>query len=248
MKKIFPLLLSAALFISFNVRAQTRDTTYRWMRHTKAGAVQIQLTYRQADISGLNQALTADGLRPISPNNVWLNLSMHHIDGNFITEDGVGLTPLAMSSNNGLYAKYNQYQVFFRFAYNILPAGDAKLYPFAGLNLSAAVLDIDDDARLQNTGSLAGELLNNTSSKTLYQPNFGIELGAGFDYLIPVKAKQIDCFVIKRNIPVGVRVGYYINTYSSDWKVDNYGLAGGNQKQSAVFASFNIGLGYELSK
>ena len=163
-------------------------------------------------------------------------------------EDGIGFTPVAMSSNNGLYAKYNQYQLFFRAGYNVLKTADVKLYPFAGLDFSAAVLNIDDNAGIDKTGSLSNELLNSTASKTFYQPNFGIELGAGFDYLIPAKPKQMGCLTIKRNIPIGLRAGYYINAYAGDWKIDNHPLQGADQKQSAVFVSFNIGLGYEISK
>ncbi len=250
MKKITSLLAAIALLFGSRVNAQNTDTVsaHHWFKHNIAGAAQIQVTYRQGDISQLNQALMANGLKPISVNNIWINASMHHNSRDFMTEDGIGFTPVAMSSNNGLYAKYNQYQLFFRAGYNVLKSADVRLYPFAGLNFSAAVLNIDDNAEIQKTGSFSGELLNSSASKTFYQPNFGIELGLGFDYLIPMKPKQMDCITIKRNIPIGVRAGYYINAYAGDWKIDDYSLQGGNQKQSAVFVSFNIGLGYEISK
>jgi hypothetical protein len=250
MKKISFLLAAVALLFIGRANAQQTDTvsTHHWFMHNLSGAAQIQITYRQGDISQLNDALTANGLKPISVNNIWINASMHHDNGSFMMEDGIGFTPVAMSSNNGLYAKYNQYQLFFRAGYNVLKNADVKLYPFAGLNFSASVLNIDDNAGIDKTGSLSNELLNSTASKTFYEGNFGIELGAGFDYLIPVKPKQVDCITIKRNIPIGIRAGYYINAYAGDWKIDNHSLQGGDQKQSAVFVSFNIGLGYEISK
>jgi hypothetical protein len=92
-------------------------------------------------------------------------------------------------------------------------------------------------------------LLNSTASKTFWQPNFGIELGAGFDYVIKLKSKKMDCFEVERNIPIGIHAGYYINAYASDWKVDGYKLQNNaNQKQNAVFIAFNIGLGYKVKK
>ena len=68
MKKISLLLLNAAMLICGNALAQRTDTakTDRWWMHTKAGAAQVQVTYRQTDISGLNTALQANGLKPIS--------------------------------------------------------------------------------------------------------------------------------------------------------------------------------------
>lgn len=244
------LLVTALVFGISCAYAQKTDTvkTRHWFMHHAAGALQVQVTYRQADISGLNQALTANGLNPISANNIWINASMHHSCRNFITEDGIGFTPVAMSSNDGLYAKYNQYQLYFRAAYNVLKNADIKLYPFAGLNFSASVLNIDDNSGIQKTSSFSNELLNSTASKTFYQPNFGIELGAGFDYLVPAAPKQMDCFTLRRNIPIGIRAGYYINAYAGDWKIENHPLSSADQKQSAVFVSLNIGLGYEISK
>jgi hypothetical protein len=250
MKKINILLLAASLVSAISVNAQKRDSTkmHNWFQHDIAGAMQIQVTYRKADISQLNQALNANGLHSISPNNIWINASMAHMNHNWITEDGIGFSPEATSSNNGLDAKYSQYQLYFRLGYNVSSSSDFKLYPFLGANFSAAVLDIQDHTGIQSTNSFSGELLNSTASKTFYQPNFGIELGAGFDFLAKVKPKVTDCFTIERSIPIGIRAGYYLNTYASQWKIDNYGLQGSNQKQSAAFISFNIGLGYEIKK
>jgi len=251
MKKLFyTLLFSAALLGSITANAQQSDTvkTKEWFKHDIAGAAQIQLTYRKGNIGQLDQALATNGLPALKEYDLWINASMSHVWHNWLTEDGIGFTPIATSEVNNLKVKYNQYQAYFRMGYNVSQSTNFRLYPLVGINVSAAILDVQDNARIQSTGSFSGELLNSTSSKIFYQPNFGIELGAGFDYLLKVKPKVTDCFTIERSIPVGIRVGYYINTYASDWKIDSHGLAGANQKQSAVFASFNIGLGYEIKK
>lgn len=253
MKKIiFPTIIIAALFGSISVKAQQTDTvkTHKWFRHDIAGAAQIQLTYRKANISQLNNALNQNGFASINANNLWINASMSHLCHNWIMEDGIGFTPVATSSQNNTEIKYNQYQAYFRAGYNVSQNSSFRLYPFAGINLSAAVLDVRDNNRIKSTGSFSNELLNSTSSKTFYQPNFGIDLGAGFDYVIKIKPKKTDCFTIERNIPIGVRAGYYFNTYAGDWRINNYSLqnSGPNQKQSAVFVSFNIGLGYAVRK
>jgi len=252
MKKLInSLLFITALFGVTSVKAQQADTvkTKGWFKHDIAGAIQLQVTYRKGDISQLDQALNTNGIPSISEYDVWINASMSHVFNNWLLEDGLGFTPVATSSLNNLDAKYNQYQAFFRAGYNISQNSNFRLYPFAGINFSAAVLDIQDNNRIQSTSNFSDEILNSTSSKTFYQPNFGIELGAGFDYLIKMKPKKMDCFTIERNIPIGIRAGYYINTYAGDWKIDNYSLQNGpTQKQSAVFLSFNIGLGYEVKK
>ena len=252
MRKLTSLLIVVSgLCAVFSVQAQQTDsvTDRNWFRRDIVGAVQLQFTYRPGDISQLNQALTANGLRPISVNNLWINASMHHDWQNWVTEDGIGFTPVAGSANNGLYAKYNQYQAYFRAGYNVLQSKQIKLYPLIGINFSASVLNIDDNNRIQSTGNFTNELLNSSASKTFYEPNFGIEIGAGFDYLIKVKPKKMDCLLIQRNIPIGVRAGYYFNTYAGDWRINSYSLGTSpDQKQSAVFLTFNIGLGYEVNK
>ena len=250
-KTINALFLLTTLFCAISAKAQRTDTvkTKGWFRHPVAGAAQIQLTYRKGNISGLDQALNNNGIPSIKEYDLWINASMSHIHRNWIMEDGIGFTPVATSEINNLKAKYNQYQAYFRAGYNVSQSTDFRLYPFVGINFSAAVLDIQDKNRIQSTNNFSDEILNSTSSKTFYQPNFGIELGAGFDYLIKMKPKKMDCFTIERNIPIGIRAGYYINTYAGDWKIDNYSLQNSpNQKQGAVFLSFNIGLGYEVKK
>ncbi|WP_157543943.1 hypothetical protein [Mucilaginibacter paludis] len=250
MKKLI-FTLSIALAGVLAAKAQSTDSvkSNSWFKHNVAGAAQIQVTYRKSNLNQLNAALNKNGFPSLSENSIWINASMSHIHQKWLFEDGIGFTPLSTSEVNNIKARYNQYQVYFRAGYDISKNADFRLYPFAGINLSGAVLNIQDKARQENVNDFSQELLNSTSSKTLYQPNFGIELGAGFDYLIKMKTKQMDCFQIQRSIPVGLRLGYYINASAGDWKIDSYTLSNGpGNKQSAVFVSFNIGLGYMIRK
>jgi hypothetical protein len=251
MLKIKLSILGLALAAGSIASAQNRDTlkTTGWIPHEISGAAQIQVTYRKGNTLQLNQALASAGIPPVSSNDVWINLSMAHYRRNWVMEDGLGFTPWSTSSVNNLKAHYNQYQAYFRLGYDIANSTDFKLYPFIGINFSGAVLNIEDKARTESVTTFQQELLNTTSSKTFYQPNFGIELGAGFDYAIKLKPIIKDCITVQRSIPVGVRAGYYINTYAGDWKINDYTLANGpSNKQSAVFVSFNIGLGYSIKK
>jgi hypothetical protein len=249
LSKISALFLGAALMGATTAKAQDTVKTKGWFRHNIAGAAQMQVTYRKVNINQLNQDLNRARISPVTSNDTWINLSMSHYNHHWIMEDGLGFTPVSTSSGNNLTAHYNQYQAYFRAGYDVAENLDFKLYPFVGINFSAAVLNIEDKNRIQSTGDFTQEILNSSSSKTFYQPNFGIELGAGFDYLIKLKPKKMDCFEIQRSIPIGIRAGYYINTYAGDWKINNYALSNGpSQKQSAVFVSFNIGLGYEVKR
>ena len=241
--------MGAVLTVATTVKAQDTVKTKGWFRHEIAGAAQIQLTYRKGKTLQLNQDLARVGIPALNSNDIWINASMSHYKHNWIMEDGLGFTPIATSSVNDLKARYNQYQAYFRAGYNLSKNNDIKLYPFVGINFSAAVLNIQDNASTKSVTDFTQELLNSTSSKTFYQPNFGIELGGGFDYLIKLKPKKMDFIEVQRNIPIGIRAGYYINTYAGNWKIDNYSLNNGpSQKQSAVFISFNIGLGYVLNR
>ncbi|HVV55647.1 MAG TPA: hypothetical protein VHC47_10000, partial [Mucilaginibacter sp.] len=190
-----------------------------------------------------------NGLAPLSGNDIWISASTNHIFKQWIMEDGVGFTPWSTSEVNGIKTRFNQYQAFLRLGYNVLKEPDLRAFPFAGINVSAAVLNIDDNNAIKSTSDFSDELLNSSASKTFYQPNLGIELGGGFDYLIKGKEKQTDCFTIKRSIPIGIRAGYYINAARGDWRIENYRLNNGPDKnQSAFFVSLNIGLGYEVKK
>ena len=235
------------------VNAQNRDTltTRGWFMHSHdiAGTAQFQVTYRKGNTLQLNQDLGHAGIPPVTSNDVWYNLSMNHTHEHWIMEDGLGFTPISTSTVNNLEAHYNQYQLYFRSGYNLSNSPDYRLFPFIGANFSEAILHIQDNARTQNTSDFTQELLNSTSSKTFYQPNFGIELGAGFDYCIKLAPRKTEYFTVNRSIPIGVRAGYYFNTYASNWRIENNTLNNGpTSKQSAVFVSVNIGLGYEVKK
>lgn len=254
MKNRLAFLFASLFLISLNVaRAQDTDTVrHSWFRHDMngiAGTFQIQGTYRYTYFAPLNHILASNGLAPLSGNDIWINASTNHIFRQWIMEDGVGFTPWSTSEANGIKTRFNQYQAFLRLGYNVLKEPDLRLFPFAGINVSAAVLNIEDNNAIKSTSDFSDELLNSSASKTFYQPNLGIELGGGFDYLIKVKEKQTDCFTIKRSIPIGIRAGYYINAARGDWRIENYHLNNGPDKnQSAFFVSLNIGLGYEVKK
>lgn len=250
MKKLInALLITFFMLGAITVEAQRTDTvkTSGWMHHDFAGAQQIQLTYRKGNISQLDAVLINNGFPILKEYDLWINISMSHVGKKIMTEDGLGFTPVATSEQSNIKIRYNQYQAYWRIGYNLSNNSSYRFYPFAGVNLSAAILNIQDKPAERSVNNFSDELLNSTASKTLYQPNFGVELGAGFDFVIKLSPKVMDCITIQRNIPVGFRVGYYINTYASNWKLDGYGLGGDpNQKQSAVFATFNIGLGYAV--
>ncbi len=225
----------------------------RMMSKEVAGTMQLQGMFRESKLGQLNGILNANGIPSLPDNNYWLNLSMNHIYNRVIIEDGIGASftsTSAPNNANGIYAKYNQFQVFGRAGYNVVKDDNMRLFPFVGLNLSQAMLRIRDDRRTQSTSDFSTELLNSTSSKTLWNPRFGLEFGAGFDYLIGVKDKKIDNYTIHRYIPIGVRLGYYLQTSNSNWKIDgNYNLNNGpNNKQSNVFVNINIGLGYKVQR
>lgn len=247
MKKfIITLCAGLALMSAGQVKAQQAKG---WFGHNMAGAAQIQVTYRNTDLGQLNGFLNRNGIPSLSGNDVWLNLSMLHLHKKVIWEDGIGLTPTSKSENNGVKAKLNQYQLYGRLGYDIGNSPAARVFPFVGVNFSAAMLRVQDDARTNATNDFNAELLNSTSSKNLYQGNFGVELGMGADVLIKMSPKSVDCFTIQRNIPIGIRGGYYINAARSDWHVDGHGLNNGPDKnQSSVFVSVNIGLGYQITK
>jgi len=236
---------------SVSVKAQSNNDEPRWLKHIDAGAAQIQVTYRPSKLDQLNTMLNNNGISSLSGNNVWINLSMNHIHKNWFFEDGIGISPLSTgrSANGDLKAKYGQGQIFGRVGYGVSKSANYRVFPFVGLNLSDAMLKIQDNTRTQSTDDFSTELLNSTSNKTFWDPNLGIEIGGGFDYLIKLKPKQVACYTVERNIPIGIRMGYYLQVTSTKWKIDDYSLNNGpSQKQSNVFVSLNIGLGYQVRK
>ncbi|GAB3932678.1 hypothetical protein [Mucilaginibacter myungsuensis] len=218
-----------------------------------AGTVQVQGMFRPSKLGQLNGILNANSIPSLPENNYWLNLSMNRIYKKFVFEDGIGASFTSTSEANtvnGIKAKYNQFQVFGRFGYDIANNPKMRAFPFVGVNFSQGMLRIRDDNRVQSQPNFSNQLLNQSASKTLWNPRFGLEFGGGFDYLIGVKDKQVDNYTIHRAIPLGVRFGYYLQTSDSNWKTDsNYDLANGpNNKQSAVFVNVNIGLGYKVQR
>jgi hypothetical protein len=252
MKKLTTTLgILLAMASALTAQAQSDTTKHGWLRHNAAGALQIQGTYRQAKLDQLNGILNKNGIGNLPSNDIWINLSMSHIHKNWLFEDGIGATPTSTADGaNNLKAKYNQFQFYTRAAYNLSKSSNYRVYPFVGINLSEAMLRIEDRAKTQATSDFSTELLTSSASKTLWNPRFGIELGGGFDYVIKLKEKQMDCYTIQRNIPIGFRIGYYLQVTDSNWKIDNnYNLNNGpNNKQSNIFATLNIGLGYAVKK
>ena len=178
---------------------------------------------------------------------------MNHVQKRFVFEDGIGASftsTSAPNSTNGIHAKYNQFQIYGRAGYNVSTNENIRAFPFVGLNFSQALLRIRDDRRTQSTSDFSNELLNLTASKTLWNPRFGLEFGGGFDYLIRAKDKKMDNYTIHRNIPIGVRIGYYLQASNSNWKIEgDYNLNNGpTNKQSGVFVNVNIGLGYKVQR
>ncbi|GAA4103586.1 hypothetical protein [Mucilaginibacter panaciglaebae] len=235
------------LAITISAKAQTGITK------DIAGAMQIQGMFRPSKLGQLNGILNANSIPSLPDNNYWLNLSMNHVHKKFIIEDGIGASftsSSAPNTANGIKAKYNQFQIYGRAGYNVSTHENMRFFPFVGLNLSEAMLRIRDDRRTQSTSEFSSELLNSTSSKTLWNPRAGFEFGAGFDYLIGVKDKRFDNYTIHRSIPIGVRIGYYLQASNSNWRIDdNYKLNNGpTDKQSNVFVNLNIGLGYKVQR
>jgi hypothetical protein len=236
--------LSIAIMAIASADAQTNT-----MQNGPAGAMQIQVGYRKYDTGQLDAALNKAGIAGVADNNIWINLSMNHIHNNWICEDGLGFTPYSSSDVNNIKTHLNQYQAYFRLGYNLSTNKSVTFFPFAGVNFTGAVLSIQDKAREGSTSDFSQELATNTISKTLYQGNFGIDLGAGMDFMIKLKPKKMECFEVQRSIPIGLRAGYYINTSASDWKINDQSLSNSpTNKQSSIFLTLNIGLGYKVNK
>lgn len=249
MKTLIRTLLLSAGMLMLVASAKAQNNTFKDI----AGTIQVQGMFRPSKLGQLNGILNANGIPSLPDNNYWLNLSMNHVHKKFVIEDGIGASftsSSAANTANGIKAKYNQFQIYGRAGYNVSTHEDMRLFPFVGLNLSQALLRIRDDKRTQNTSEFSSELLNSTSSKALWNPRVGFEFGGGFDYLIGVKDKQVDNYTIHRSIPVGVRIGYYLQVSNSNWRIDdNYKLNNGpNNKQSNVFVNLNIGLGYKVQR
>src|ERR1700710_2684527 len=75
--------------------------------HDFAGQFQIQATYRPYNMDNLNSALNAGGLPALGSNAVWIDLSMSHFHKKWLTEDGLGATPMTTSEANGIKTSFN---------------------------------------------------------------------------------------------------------------------------------------------
>jgi hypothetical protein len=229
-------------------QAQSNGTTKEF-----AGAMQLQGSYRQSDLGQLNAILNKNGLASLPDNNIWLHLSMSHIHKNWIFEDGLGGTftsTSAANATNGIRSQYNQFEFFTRAGYNISKSKNVRFYPFIGINLLEGMLRIQDKNSTQSTSDFSTEILKTSATKTIWNPNLGFDFGVGYDYVIKLKPKQTACYTVQRNIPIGLRVGYYLQATNTQWKIDdNFNLNNGpSNKQSAIFVTLNVGLGYSVKK
>lgn len=249
MNKLIKTLLFSAGIVAIAATANAQSM----MKKEFAGTMQIQGMFRESKLGQLNGILNANGIPALPDNNYWLNLSMNRMHEKLVFENGIGASftsSSAPNTTNGIKAKYNQFQIYGRVGYNLATNENMRFFPFMGLNFSQAMLRIRDDRRDQSVSDFSPELLNLSASKTLWNPRFGLEFGGGFDYLIRAKDKQVENYTIHRYLPIGVRVGYYLQTSDSNWKLEsNYNLNNGpNNKQSNVFVNLNIGLGYKVQK
>ncbi|MBD1391955.1 hypothetical protein [Mucilaginibacter glaciei] len=252
MKKIFTILFVAGVIIgTTTVKAQSTKSSMedRFFKKDISGAALLQVGYRQTDLSQLNGYLAQNGIPAISNNNYWINAAMQKVYKKWITEHGIGFTIPNSSEANGIKARYSQAALFLRFGYNLSKSSNFQMYPFAGVSANLAMFNIKDKTGIESTPNFAQEILNKTSSKTLYQTKLGVDLGLGFDYLFKVKSKEMEHITLDRSIPVGFRLGYHIGAAQSDFKVDDHKLSNGpTDKNSAFFATVSFGLGYHITK
>ncbi len=242
-------LLSAAALAG---KAQVTDSTKLKSMHNfeHTGGIGVQITYRKNNMNDLNSALSAAGLPDLSPKNIWFNLAFNHVYCNkLITEFGLGFTPASKTDINDLKVKLNQGEVYYRLGYNLTTSRDFRLYPFAGANLSSNFLTIQDNPAINSTNDFRQELLNKSLSKNIRQTNFGLELGAGFDYLVKLRPKTNGCYHVERVLPLGIKAGRYFQTSAGDWKIDSHSLDNApDKKYGAYFVSLTVGLGYSVKK
>lgn len=233
--------------------AQTTDSlkTAWHFRHAHSGGINLSVGYRNNHMDQLNEALTANGFPALSKNTIWYNLSFNRIYKNtVITELGFGMTAPSTADLNDVKTHYYQRQAFYRIGYNLVPASASlRLYPFIGANFTNESLKIADNPAIDKVNDFTNEILNNSASKRISHTNFGLEFGYGVDYLIKCKPKQNGCFEVERAIPIGIKAGYYLQTSAADWKVEDHSLLNGpDKKNSGVFATLSIGLGYSVKR
>src|SRR3954467_13209736 len=114
MNKLIKTLLCAFVIATTSMVANAQR---RMMDKEISGTMQLQGMFRQSNLGQLNGILNANGIPMLPDNNYWLNLSMNHMHKRFVIEDGIGASftsTSAPNNANGIYAKYNQFQVFGR--------------------------------------------------------------------------------------------------------------------------------------
>jgi hypothetical protein len=237
-------------------KAQGTDTvkTHNWMHNgwnkRMAGSLDLQVEYRKNNVSQLNNYLVQNGFGTLANNSAWYNLGMTRIYNNkLITTLGIGGTGSESVTANDVKISLFRGQIQVGAGYNLSTNSAYRFYPTVGLNFQNSFLKVKDNGNINSTTDFGTELTKSSASKTLNQMTFGIELGGGFDYVIKLKSKQMDCVTVDRNIPIGIRAGYYIAASNSDWKVDGHKLlTGPDAKTNSVFVTLVVGLGYEVHK
>jgi opacity protein-like surface antigen len=244
-------LLLAVVTLSAKAQTNNNSNDSTRYRHHREGGFSLQIGYREKNNLGqLNQALGINGIPSLAENNIWFGLAFNHVyHDKIITELGLGFIAPSRSKVNDLKVTYNQGEVFYRIGYNIAKTDNYRLYPFAGISLAHARLKIKDNAAINSVNDFSDQILNQSSSKTIHQSNFGWQLGLGYDYLVTLKSVQKGMHTFKRTLPIGLRAGYAFQGNPSDWKIDNHSLSNGPaQKNNSLFVSLSIGLGYSVKK
>ncbi len=254
-KRVCLLLLMIGIGISA-AKAQSADTVKRnsWRNHdwnkNVSGATEIQVEYRKSHVGKLNTYLVEQGFPALDDNNIWYNLGMSRIYNNrFITTLGIGGTGSKSVVANDVKVSMFSGQIQVGAGYNVATSTNYRLYPTIGLNFQNSFLKVKDLGNINSTTDFGEELTKSSSSKTLNQYTFGLEFGGGFDYVIKLKSKQMDCVTLERNIPIGIRAGYYLPVSNSDWRVDDHKLVNGpDVKTGSFFVTVVLGLGYGFHK
>ena len=260
MKKIFTktvqLLLVTICLAPTLAKAQNADTVktqsqmHSGWHKDMTGGLELQAEYRKNNVRDINAYLVPKGFPLLANNSTWFNLSMTRMYNNrLITTLGIGGTAPESATANNVKVSIFRGQIQIGAGYNLSTNAAYRFYPTVGLNFQNSFLKVKDNGNINSTTDFGQEITQSSSSKTLNQHTFGIELGGGFDYVIHLKSKQMDCVTVDRTIPIGIRAGYYIAASNSDWKVDGHKLTTGpDSKPNGVFLTFVLGLGYGVHK
>lgn len=239
---LFALLCGSAAL----AQAQNNDDGYYGFRHLPYSVTSnLMLGIRSRDLSQLNRSLNANGITAVSGNNPWFGLSVEQLFRQRLNlELGVAANASSSGFSQGIEAHYLQSQLFMRFGYNLTKTDNFRFYPFLGLNLSYQSLNLKDNLGINRTSDFNNTLLNYTASKTLDNASFGVELGLGYAYYIPLKTRMKGNVEVKESLPIGLRAGYYLQATSDDWYVEDHALTNGpDKKGSNVFVTLTVGIG-----